>query len=557
MIDSVTDRSGQYDEQVPVLVIGAGLAGLSTAMFLGLHGVPSLVIERHRSTSTQPKARGQMPTVMEAIRVADIDDSVRRAGYDTTQPMEIVIGPSLLGTPYKTLVESFDFDLTAISPQTMGMASQETVEPILADRARALGAQVQFRTELVDFAVDAAGVTAELADLQTGERRTVRAAYLVGADGWRTATRDAVGIGTHGHGALSHWVSTIFRADLGATMEGREFVLVYLQNPELQGGTGVFSGTDEPGRYVLTFAFDPEQGERYSDFTDQDCIEQIKIGIGDPDLKVELLDRAETEFAHRLADRYVADRVILAGDAAHVMPPTGGQGGNTAVLDGFDLGWKLAMIIKGEAGPGLLGSYDAERRAFGEWIAEYQYQNLLQRMTPGGADNAGGEEGRDPLDLMFGSRVVGGAVCPEPDDDHEFVEHVMTADSRPGSRAQHVWLQRAGERISIRDLFGRSFVIVTADPSWHQVAALVSARLGVPLDVQVIGADDLVDPTADWTKRYGINEVGASLVRPDGFVAWRTTAPADQTALTDALRHILCLSNKGPEAVEGPVGQKS
>ncbi|SDR85356.1 FAD-dependent monooxygenase [Microlunatus soli] len=545
MIDSSTDRSQPLVEQVPVLVVGAGLAGLSTAMFLGMHGITSLVVERHATTATHPKARGQMPTVMEAFRVAGIDDAVRRAGYDTSLPMEIVIGPSLLGTPYKTLVESFDFDLTSISPTGMGMASQEAVEPILADRAGAWGARVQFRTELDGFTVDDEGVTAELIDLQTGGRRTVRADYLVGADGWRTTTRGAVGIGAHGHGALSHWVNTIFRADLGAPMEGREFALVYLQNPELQGGTGVFGGTDEPGRYVLSFAFDPEQGEQFSDFTEADCIEQIRIGIGDLDLEVELLDRAETEFAHRLADSYVAGRVVLAGDAAHVMPPTGGQGGNTAVLDGFDLGWKLAMIIKGEAGPGLLASYDVERRAFGEWIAEYQYQNLLQRMTPGGAEKDGGEAGRDPLDLMFGSRVVDGAVCPEPDDDHELVEHVVTADSRPGSRAQHVWLQRDGEQISTRDLFGRSFVILAADPAWRQAAGQVSDQLGVPLDVQVVGGDDLVDPAAQFAARYGVGEDGASLVRPDGFVAWRTEGAADPAALADAVRRVLSLSTVG------------
>lgn len=548
-LDRPRQYDGQIDDHVPVLVIGAGLAGLSTAMFLGLHGVESLVVERHPTTSTQPKARGQMPNVMEALRIAGIDDAVRKAGYDISLPMQIVIGPSLIGRPYKTLLESFAFDLREVTPVEMAMASQEAVEPILADRARELGGRVQFGTELIGLAVDDDGVTAELADMETGVRRTVRADYLVGADGWRTRTRGAVGIGTHGHGSLSHWVGTVFRADLGDAMEGREFALVYLQNPQLQGGTGVFAGTDEPGRYVLTFAFDPDKGEQFSDFTEQDCIEQIRIGIGDPDLEIDLLERTETEFAHRLADRFAADRVILAGDAAHVMPPTGGQGGNTAVLDGFDLGWKLAMIIKGEAGPGLLDSYDTERRPYAEMIAEYQYQNVLQRMTPGGAEQAGGAPDGDPLDLMFGTRVVDGAVCPEPDDDHEFVEHVVTADGRPGSRAPHVWLQRGGgqsvgEQFSTRDLFGRSFVILTADPSWHQVADQVSRRLGVALDVKVVGEDDLVDPTGDWTSRYGISEIGACLVRPDGFVAWRATAAADPSALADALGQVLSLPSQ-------------
>jgi 2-polyprenyl-6-methoxyphenol hydroxylase-like FAD-dependent oxidoreductase len=438
-------------------------------------------------------------------------------------------------------VQSFDFDFGAISPVRMAMASQETVEPILMRRAIELGAEVRFTTELAAFEVSGDVVTAELVELPGGGRRTITADYLVGADGWRTGIRAAAGIGTHGHGSLSHWVGTVFRADLGDAMEGQEMRLVYLQNPQLHGGTGAFTVTDEPGRYVLSFAFDPER-ESFTDFTEEDCVEQIRIGIGDPDVKIDLLDVSETEFAHRLADRFVAGRVVLAGDAAHVMPPTGGQGGNTAVLDGFDLGWKLAMIIKGEAGPGLLQSYDAERRPYGEWIAEYQYQNLLHRMTPGGADQQDGNARLDPVDLMFGARVVDGAVCAEPGDDHAFIEPVARAGGRPGSRVPPLWLSGDDGRTSILDLLGRGFVIITADAGWQQAARIVADDLGLPLAVQVITDDDLDAPDREWTDRYGIGRHGASLIRPDRFVGWRTTGPADPEELAAALRRILCLS---------------
>jgi 2-polyprenyl-6-methoxyphenol hydroxylase-like FAD-dependent oxidoreductase len=521
-----------------VLIVGAGLAGLSTAMFLGLHGVRSLVVERHQSTSTQPKARGQVPTVMESFRIAGIEDEVADAGFDTAKPMEIVIGPSVTDQPYQTLVQSFDFDFNAVSGVRMAMASQEAVEPILMRRARDLGAEIRFSTELTGFTVDDDQVVAELADRTTGERWKVRADYLVGADGWRTGVREAAGIGTHGHGTLSNWVGTVFRADLGSAMKDREMLLVYLQNPKLHGGTGAFTVTDEPGRYVLSFAFDPKL-ESFGGFTADDFIEQIRIGVGDPDLPVELLEVAETEFAHRLADRFVAGRVVLAGDAAHVMPPTGGQGGNTAVLDGFDLGWKLAMIIKGQAGPRLLDSYDAERRRYAEWIAEYQYQNLLHRMTPGGAQQGDPYADLDPLELMFGARVVDGAVCAEPGDDHEFLESPLKAGGRPGSRAPELKLRAEGGTRSVLDLLGRGFVLLTADPDWRGAAAAVSERLGVPIDVQVITEGDVVDPV-DWTGRYGVGRRGASLVRPDRFVAWRTTDSAEPGGLEAALSGILC-----------------
>lgn len=524
-------------DHVPVLIVGAGLAGLSTAMFLGLHGVGSLVVERHPSTSNQPKARGQVPTVMEAFRIAGIDQQVADAGFDIRKPMEIVIGPTATGRPFQTLVESFDFDLADVTPVRMAMASQEAVEPILLRRAVELGAAVRFGTELIGFEATDDGVTAEVTDA-AGDQTMLTADYLVGADGWRTGVRGAAGIGVHGHGLLSSWVGTVFRADLGSVMRSHEMRLVYLQNPQLHGGTGAFTVTDEPERYVFTFAFDRER-EAFDDFTAEDCIEQIRIGLGDPDAAIELLDVAETEFAHRLADRYVAGRVVLAGDAAHVMPPTGGQGGNTAVLDGFDLGWKLAMIIKGEAGPSLLDSYDAERRPYGEWIAEYQYQNLLHRMTPGGAEQPDANERLDPLDLMFGARVIDGAVCAEPDDDHAFVEPVRQPTGRPGSRAPHLWLHGDSGRYPLLDRLGSGFVLITADPAWRLVAAAVADDLGLPLVVHVITDDDLTDADQDWTGRYGIGRHGASLIRPDRFVGWRTADPADPDTLAAALRTIL------------------
>lgn len=478
-----------------------------------------------------------MPTVMEAFRIAGIDQQVADAGFDTRKPMEIVIGPTVTGRPFQTLVESFDFDLADLTPARMAMASQEAVEPILMRRAVELGAEVRFSTEVISFAATDDGVTAEVTDA-AGKRRTITADYLVGADGWRTGIRGTAGIGVHGHGPLSSWVGTVFRADLGTVMDGHEMRLVYLQNPQLHGGTGAFTVTDEPGRYVFTFAFDPQR-EAFDDFTAEDCIEQIRIGLGDPDATIELLDIIETEFAHRLADRYVAGRVVLAGDAAHVMPPTGGQGGNTAVLDGFDLGWKLAMIIKGEAGPGLLDSYDAERRPYGEWIAEYQYQNLLHRMTPGGAEQADGGAHLDPLDLMFGARVVNGAVCVEAGDERGFIEPCRQPTGRPGSRVPHLWLHSDSGTYPVLDLLGRGFVVLTADPAWRTAAARVGDDLGVPLRVHVITDDDLGDPQQDWTDRYGIGRHGASLIRPDRFVGWRTTAAADPDALAAALRTIL------------------
>ena len=536
----MTTPTKQDTEHVPVLIVGAGLSGLSTAMFLGLHGTRSWVVERHPSTSTAPKARGQLADVMEALRIAGVAEEMQAAGFDIGKKMEIVIGRTVTGEPLQQLVEDLNFDLSAVTPAGMAMTSQERSEPILAGRATELGARVQFNTELLSYTVEADGVSAVLRDLADGTTRNVTADYLVAADGWRTRVRGQAGIGTHGHGAVSHWVNLVIRVDLGELFADREFALVYLQNPGLHGGSGVFGTTDEPGRYVFAFGFDPEQ-QAIEDFDRQTCIEQVRIGLGLPDAEVTIEDFAETEFAHRLADRYVADRVLLVGDAAHVMPPTGGQGGNTAVMDGFYLGWKLAMVVKGQAGPGLLQSHDSERRPYGEYIADWQYRNLLHRMTPTGAEDHDQEEveGQDELGSMLGYRVVDGAVCAEPGDDHEFLENVFTPTGRPGSRLPHLWLDRGGDQVSVIDLLGRSFVLLTAAPAWRSAAAEAADRLGVPITVQVIGDTDLVDPTGRWTQTYGIGDQGASLIRPDRFVGWRTDEPASAQLLITALETVL------------------
>ena len=211
--------------------------------------------------------------------------------------------------------------------------------------------------------------------------------------------------------------------------------------------------------------------------------------------------------------------------------PTGGQGGNTAVMDGFYLGWKLAYAIRGLAGPGLPASHDAERRPFGDLITEQQYTNYVTRMAPQLRD--GSEADPIPLASMLGYRHLGGATVTEPGDDGALVEDATNPTGRPGSHAPHVWVGRGGEHSSTIDLFGRGFVLLTASPSWAQAAAAVSDQLGVPIDVQVL-ADDRV------LGAYGITAEGASLVRPDRFVAWRSRGAGTAADLEKALRVVLC-----------------
>lgn len=515
-------------ERTPVLVVGAGLAGLSTATFLGLHGVASLAVERHPGTSTQPKARGQTPQTMEALRIAGVAERVRDAGFDMNTQMEIVIAESVTGRVLHQVAENIAMDLTHLSPAGMAMAGQERTEAILADRVRELGAQVRFSTELTSFTQDADGVTATL-QTEAGEQ-TVRADYLVAADGWRAGIRSELGDGAHGRGRHGGMVSVVFDADLGDLFAGRDFVLYYLQNPGLRHGTGGFGVTDTPGRYVVLFGYDPETDEPVDEIGEDVLVDQVRTAMGMPDLTVRIVDRAQFEMASRVADRFSAGRVFLVGDAAHVMAPTGGQGGNTAVMDGFYLGWKLAYVIRGLAGPGLLDSHDAERRPFGDLVTEQQYANYVARMAPQLRD--GSEAELLPFESMLGYRHLGGAVITDPGDDEALVEDATHPTGRPGSHAPHVWLDRDGARLSTVDLFGGGFVLLTASPSWTTVASAVSDRLGVPIETHVLDA-------GEWLQAYGIGAEGASLVRPDRFVAWRSRSAGSAADLEKALRVVL------------------
>ncbi len=527
-------------ERVPVLVVGGGLAGMSAALFLAHHGVPSVLAEQHRTTSIHPKARGQTPQTMEALRIAGIAQAAIAAGPDGDSRLHITIAERVVGRTLHTIVENV-LDLSHLSPGGSAMASQERMEPILADRATELGAQIRFSTRLETLTQDTEGVTATLRDATTGQVHTARADYLIAADGHRSPIRTALGIGTHGRGSLNHYMMWLFEANLGHLIDDNTVTLFYLQNPALHGGNGALVTTDHPGRYVLAVEYHPDRGEKPADFTPERALEQIRAAIGIPGLPVRILHSDETEFAASVADRFSHGRVHLIGDAAHIMPPTGGQGGNTAIMDGFYLAWKLAMVLKGAAGPRLLDSHDAERRPVAEILVEQQYANLVRRMA---AHLADGSEAApvDPAALFLGYRYPTGAVVSEPDDNGSLLEDPSAPTGRPGSRAPHVPLVRDGLPLSTIDLFGSSFVLLTGSSGqpWRHAAEEVAHRLGIQLAVHQIGANGLADTTGTWASRYGVTDSSAVLVRPDRFIAWRSTEPNNHLkALETALRHVL------------------
>jgi hypothetical protein len=230
--------------------------------------------------------------------------------------------------------------------------------------------------------------------------------------------------------------------------------------------------------------------------------------------------------------------VFLAGDAAKVTPPTGGMGGNTAVGDGHDLAWKLAAVVRGEAGPGLLDSYEAERRPIAEMVVTTSLHNAKQRMAPE-LDLSEIGEPVDQIELALGFRYRSDAVLIE-DDDPSPTENPNRPSGRAGFRAPHVPIVVEGVSKSIVDLLGHGWVLLANGPGWPAAAREVSAETGVPLTCFEAGAD-FADPEALFAARSGLEPGGASLVRPDGIVAWRVAAGIEDPAgrLWDVLGNLL------------------
>ena len=262
------------------------------------------------------------------------------------------------------------------------------------------------------------------------------------------------------------------------------------------------------------------------------CIRYVREALGDPDIGVEIesIQRwsASAEYAERLRD----GRVFLAGDGAHVMPPTGGFGGNVGIQDGYDLAWKLAYVLDGRAGPGLLATYDAERQPVGAFSTEQAYTRYVLRLDPAlGTDDL--MPIVDEAAIELGYRYRSDAVADEPDDDGAMWDDPRATTGRPGFRAPHLSVKADGAEESTLDLFGRSFVLLAGPQgdSWCTAARTAADAFGVPMRTYRLGAE-LTDRSGQFETAYGTGQAGAVLVRPDGFVAWRASAPYDDPERT-------------------------
>ncbi|MEU0167661.1 FAD-dependent monooxygenase [Streptomyces iakyrus] len=538
-------QTGPHTISVPVLIVGGSLVGLSTSLFLGRLGVPHVLVERHAGTSIHPRGRGNNVRTMELFRVAGVEKAIQDAAATLAVNKGILQTPTLTGDAGEWLFRDIDpgGGLARFSPSAWCLCSQNDLEPVLLDHARGHGGDLRFSTELMSFEAGATGVTAVVKSRETGEHTTIRADYLVAADGPRSPVREQLGIGQSGPGDLFHNVSLTFRSRRLADVVGeRHFIVCYLTNPEADGA---LLPVDNRENWVFHAPWHPEHGQTLEEFTDEWCVEHIRRAVGVADLDVEITGRAPWHAAQRVARSYRSGRVFLAGDSAHEMSPTGAFGSNTGIQDAHNLAWKLAAVLDGWAGEHLLDTYDAERRPVAEATSARAAARSAEHSHPGFAApaGAGGGPQRGILNVALGYRYPQGAVVGA-DPATPVVPESLDLTGAPGSRAPHLWVRHGDERMSTLDLYERSLVLLSdaAEPDgWHEAALRLADELAVPLRSYRVGtgprADLVPEDAADWAERHGTGPGGAVLVRPDGFVAWRSPGPDPDAE--DALRLVL------------------
>ena len=527
------------EEKVPVLIVGGSLVGLTASVLLASHRVPHLLVERHWGTAIHPRAASFHQRTMEIFRSVDLQEAVEAAAArEFVQNGAIIAVDSLSGRELACFYRSYNDGVEGLSPTSRLFITQVGLEPLLRDRARALGAELSFGTELTGFVQDEDGVSVQLSPRDGGLERRIRAGYLIAADGAHSPVRTRIGVGMEGRGSFADCVTIYFRADLRAMIGDRALSVVYVNRPDLLAFFR-FAITGDAGFLAVFATFDSEgrRGRQLSQgLAPGRCAELVRSALGVwADFPVEIENVQPWSATADTASAFRAGRIFLAGDAAHIMPPTGGFGGNTGIGDVHNLAWKLAMVLKGEAAPELLDSYDAERRPLCRRIVEQAYRRYVDRVDPSlPADNLA-----PPLDdasIELGAICRSAAVLGEAEgpDGGDWLEDPRQPSGRPGTRMPHVELQRDRTTLSTLDLAGDGFALLAGSEgqAWVEAAKACSAWAGPSLKAHRIAPEgELTDPGRQFEKKVGISPEGALLLRPDGVIGWRAKgAHADPRA---------------------------
>jgi len=495
------------------------MVGLCAAAFLAQRGIRSVAIERLKESSPLPRAAFFHMRTLEMFRSLGIEAAVREgSAKDFVPEGSIIAMDSVSGRKLADIMPSLNEGVEALSPCRRLYLNQPSLEPILRQRARAAGATVIQGAEVTGVLQDADGVTVTVTDTDSGSRQELRGQYLLAADGGHSKVRELLGIEYEGRGAFSNSLTIYFTADLSPWIGDNAWSIIYVNNPVLAGFFRM-NRTSQAGFLAVNVLGNPDRDPQAAfnvarDVSEGQLIALVRAGVGVPDLPVKIDGFTRWRATACVARKFQDKRIFLLGDAAHLMPPNGGFGGNTGIHDAHNLAWKLALVLNRHAPARLLETYESERKPVAEFTVGQAFSRYVARTAPWLQST----HKTDPivpdfeieLGYLYGSQTG---------------MHADPSKTRglPGSRAPHLWLTRSGERVSTLDLVGHHVLLAGPDGAeWIEAAVGATESLGgLNLDAYRVGSE-LGDAGHRFAEAYGISSDGASLVRPDGFIAWRS-----------------------------------
>ncbi|WP_171166918.1 FAD-dependent monooxygenase [Streptomyces sp. I05A-00742] len=521
--------------ETDVLIVGGGPVGLALALDLRYRGVRFLLLDASDGRVDHPKVGTVGPRSMELFRRWGIAHAIRTAGWPGDHPLDVAWVTAVGGHEIHRLEFGTSDTRPPLpwTPEPEQVCPQNLLAPLLV---RAVGVHpegpLHHGCRLDGLVQDDDGVTASATRLADGTALTVRARRLVGCDGAASTVRRILGIGAPARHPTRTFRNILFRAPRLDDRLGPRRALVYFltQPPNLRYP---LRSMDGHGLYRLIATAEAALHEEPM------ALLRTAIAVDTP---LEIVSEHVWHLTHRIADRFRDGRVLLAGDAAHTLSPSGGFGMNCGIADAADLGWKLAAELAGWAGPALLDTYETERRPVAERSLAAAHANLrrtVRRELPKEIllDTPQGERARaalaerleregvrrefDAPDVHLGHRYASPLIVTDPEGD----DGDWRSSALPGARAPHAWLSGG---TSTLDLFGNGFrLLCFADSPLLGAFADAFARRRVPLEVTRCH-DRLV------ARLYGRPFV---LVRPDGHVAWRGfRPPLDPGLLADTVR---------------------
>jgi len=516
---------------VDVLIIGAGPVGLSLAIELGTRGIACRVVERNDRVGYNPRAKMTNVRSREHLRRWGIADELRlKSPMPMDYPANVVFATRMTGGLLARFEDSFNCtqvrnDLFAEGGQWV---PQYTLEEVLRARAVAIpGVEISFNTTLESFEQDADGVRARVIG-----QADIRARYLVGADGAKSLVRKLIGVKLLGDGAFAPNLNLVFRSnELAGLHPHGPAIMYWMVNDDVPGLLGPMSG-DGLWYFIATKLAADDQ-------TDHAALIRRSTGL---DFDIEIVG-TDPWVAHRLiAERFSEGRVFLAGDACHLHPPFGGFGMNMGIGDAVDLGWKLAAVLQGWGGPGLLASYEAERRPVHDWAmaeASANYATVSNQLVRPGLEDAGplGDATRREvsytiavskireirsLGTVKGYTYSGSPIVVADGTEAPLRQGMVYEPSaHPGCVAPHLWLLDGS---SLYDHFGPGFTLLAMAHCDTNSLREAAQKRGIPLTIATLDDPRLLP-------RY---QAPLALIRPDQHVAWRgAELPRDLGALLD------------------------